>query len=61
MNSQLLFHSSINFIMISIINYFTDGTDAQSWYLLGRCYMAQQKYNKAYEAYQQAVYVNSYN
>ncbi|ODQ74569.1 hypothetical protein LIPSTDRAFT_81159 [Lipomyces starkeyi NRRL Y-11557] len=33
-----------------------DGQDAQSWYLLGRCYMAQQKYNKAYEAYQQAVY-----
>ncbi|CAG8798538.1 4589_t:CDS:2, partial [Gigaspora rosea] len=33
----------------------SDGTDAQSWYLLGRCYMAQQKYNKAYEAYQQAV------
>ncbi|CAG8526797.1 3734_t:CDS:2, partial [Cetraspora pellucida] len=32
----------------------SDGTDAQSWYLLGRCYMAQQKYNKAYEAYQQA-------
>lgn len=34
----------------------TDGSDAQSWYLLGRCYMAQQKYSKAYEAYQQAVY-----
>ncbi|KAK9473741.1 glucose repression mediator protein [Dipodascopsis tothii] len=33
-----------------------DPQDAQSWYLLGRCYMAQQKYNKAYEAYQQAVY-----
>ncbi|KAL6855180.1 glucose repression mediator protein [Amphichorda felina] len=33
-----------------------DQTDAQSWYLLGRCYMSQQKYPKAYEAYQQAVY-----
>ncbi|KAK9448541.1 uncharacterized protein V1518DRAFT_427700 [Limtongia smithiae] len=33
-----------------------DPQDAQSWYLLGRCYMAQQKYPKAYEAYQQAVY-----
>ncbi|KAG6077239.1 hypothetical protein E4U33_001401, partial [Claviceps sp. LM78 group G4] len=33
-----------------------DNQDAQSWYLLGRCYMAQQKYPKAYEAYQQAVY-----
>ncbi|KAI1269622.1 hypothetical protein F5Y18DRAFT_370800 [Xylariaceae sp. FL1019] len=33
-----------------------DTGDAQSWYLLGRCYMSQQKYPKAYEAYQQAVY-----
>lgn len=32
-----------------------DGNDPQSWYLLGRCYMAKQNYNKAYEAYQQAV------
>ncbi|CAG8608481.1 11164_t:CDS:10 [Acaulospora morrowiae] len=32
-----------------------------SWYLLGRCYMAQQKYNKAYEAYQQAVYRDGRN
>ncbi|ORX89446.1 TPR-like protein [Basidiobolus meristosporus CBS 931.73] len=38
-----------------------DGADAQSWYLLGRCYMAQQKYNKAYEAYQQAVYRDGRN
>ncbi|BFZ58184.1 glucose repression mediator protein [Savitreella phatthalungensis] len=38
-----------------------DGSDAQSWYLLGRCYMAQQKYNKAYEAYQQAVYRDGRN
>ncbi|CAG8468023.1 9077_t:CDS:10 [Diversispora eburnea] len=48
------------------INYLTkslesDGSDAQSWYLLGRCYMAQQKYNKAYEAYQQAVYRDGRN
>ncbi|ORY80925.1 hypothetical protein BCR37DRAFT_393569 [Protomyces lactucae-debilis] len=39
----------------------SDGQDAQSWYLLGRCYMAQQKYNKAYEAYQQAVYRDGRN
>lgn len=38
-----------------------DSKDAQSWYLLGRCYMAQQKYNKAYEAYQQAVYRDEKN
>ncbi|KZS90350.1 TPR-like protein [Sistotremastrum niveocremeum HHB9708] len=36
-------------------------TDAQSWYLLGRAYMAGQKYNKAYEAYQQAVYRDGRN
>ncbi|KAI0762401.1 hypothetical protein C8Q74DRAFT_1318889 [Fomes fomentarius] len=35
--------------------------DAQSWYLLGRAYMAGQKYNKAYEAYQQAVYRDGRN
>lgn len=39
----------------------TDNTDAQSWYLLGRCYMSQQKYPKAYEAYQQAVYRDGKN
>ncbi|KAG6008203.1 hypothetical protein E4U21_004802 [Claviceps maximensis] len=38
-----------------------DNQDAQSWYLLGRCYMAQQKYPKAYEAYQQAVYRDGKN
>ncbi|KAL1915941.1 uncharacterized protein VTP21DRAFT_6329 [Calcarisporiella thermophila] len=48
------------------INYLTrslkiDGNDAQSWYLLGRCYMAQQNYSKAYEAYQQAVYRDGRN
>ncbi|KAJ3330134.1 hypothetical protein HDU76_006366 [Blyttiomyces sp. JEL0837] len=32
-----------------------DQNDAQTYYLLGRCYMAQQKYAKAYESYQQAV------
>lgn len=38
-----------------------DPADAQSWYLLGRCYMSQQKYNKAYEAYQAAVYRDGRN
>ena len=40
---------------------FPDSADAQSWYLLGRCYMSQRKYNKAYEAYQQAVYRDGRN
>ncbi|KIM32975.1 hypothetical protein M408DRAFT_14548 [Serendipita vermifera MAFF 305830] len=39
----------------------TDPSDAQSWYLLGRAYMTSQKYNKAYEAYQQAVYRDGRN
>lgn len=39
----------------------SDNTDAQSWYLLGRCYMSQQKFPKAYEAYQQAVYRDGRN
>src|SRR6201986_730681 len=41
--------------------FFLDNQDAQSWYLLGRCYMAQQKFPKAYEAYQQAVYRDGRN
>jgi len=32
-----------------------DPNCGQTWYLLGRCYMSQQKYRKAYDAYQQAV------
>lgn len=42
-------------------NMRVDNQDAQSWYLLGRCYMSQQKYPKAYEAYQQAVYRDGKN
>lgn len=38
-----------------------DPSEAQTWYLLGRCYMAQAKYNRAYDAYQQAVYLDGKN
>lgn len=38
-----------------------DPNDAQSWYLLGRAYMFDQNYSKAYEAYQQAVYRDGKN
>ncbi|KAJ2161674.1 glucose repression mediator protein [Coemansia sp. RSA 552] len=38
-----------------------DKAEAQTWYLLGRCYMVQQTYSKAYEAYQQAVYRDGNN
>lgn len=38
-----------------------DSADAQSWYLVGRCYMAEQNFTKAYESYQQAVYRDARN
>ena len=38
-----------------IFEFDTDPSDAQSWYVLGRAYMAGQKYSKAYEVYQQAI------
>jgi tetratricopeptide (TPR) repeat protein len=38
-----------------------DDSDGQTHYLLGRCYMAQQKYRKAYDAYQKAVYRDGRN
>lgn len=41
--------------------YHSDQNDAQTWYFLGRCYMAQQKYNDSYNAYQQAVYRDGRN
>ncbi|CAO3702566.1 unnamed protein product [Rhizopus stolonifer] len=50
--------SAIQFLTRSLKS---DSNDAQSWYLLGRCYMAEQNYNKAYEAYQQAVYRDARN
>jgi len=44
---------AISYLMRSID---ADTNDGQTWYLLGRCYMTQQKYLKAFDAYQQAVY-----
>ncbi|KAI8889607.1 TPR-like protein [Backusella circina FSU 941] len=38
-----------------------DEEDSLSWYLLGRCYMSAQNYNKAYDSYQQAVYRDGRN
>jgi general transcriptional corepressor CYC8 len=56
-----LFHQQNSFqnqdLAISYLNRSieSDPGEAQTHYLLGRCYMAQQKYKEAYEAYQQAV------
>ncbi len=52
---------SNSFRSTRLILIFADGSDAQSWYLLGRAFMAGQRYNKAYEAYQQAVYRDGRN
>ncbi|KAG9103304.1 glucose repression mediator protein [Ceratobasidium sp. 370] len=48
-------------IMLITKSLESDPGDAQSWYLLGRAYMAGQKYQKAYESYQQAVYRDGRN
>jgi len=50
-----------NLFIPQLLTSLLDNQDAQSWYLLGRCYMAQQKFPKAYEAYQQAVYRDGRN
>lgn len=49
---------SIQFLTKSLES---DANDSQSWYLLGRAYMAGRNFNKAYEAYQQAVYRDGKN
>ena len=38
-----------------------DPSSGQTWYLLGRCFMAQKKYRFAYSAYQQAVFRDGKN
>eukprot|EP01121_Diplochlamys_sp_Union-15-3_P010423 TRINITY_DN2920_c0_g1_i1.p1 TRINITY_DN2920_c0_g1~~TRINITY_DN2920_c0_g1_i1.p1 ORF type:complete len:398 (+),score=59.94 TRINITY_DN2920_c0_g1_i1:184-1377(+) len=49
---------AVSYLMRSIE---ADTSDGQTWYLLGRCYMKQRQYKKAYDAYQQAVYRDSKN
>ncbi|KAJ2607435.1 glucose repression mediator protein [Coemansia sp. RSA 1365] len=48
-------------LLTNAIEVDSDKAEAQAWYLLGRCYMLQRQYNKAYEAYQQAVYRDGNN
>jgi len=38
-----------------------DASDPHTWYLLGRCYVDQKKYKKAYEAYQEAAHRDEEN
>jgi tetratricopeptide (TPR) repeat protein len=58
MTAQQQQEIAISYLMRSID---ADATDGQTWYLLGRCYMSQHRYKKAYDAYQQAVYRDSRN
>ncbi|KAJ1724776.1 glucose repression mediator protein [Coemansia erecta] len=48
-------------LLMRAIEVDSDKAEAHTWYLLGRCYMVQRQYNKAYEAYQQAVYRDGNN
>jgi glucose repression mediator protein len=38
-----------------------DDSDAQTWYLLGKCFMTKQNYRSAYDAYQHAVFRDGSN
>ncbi|KAI9592499.1 hypothetical protein BDF19DRAFT_425315 [Syncephalis fuscata] len=58
---QCTFHNQDHAVQCMTRSLEIDANDPQSWYLLGRCYMAKQNHNKAYEAYQQAVYRDSRN
>eukprot|EP01121_Diplochlamys_sp_Union-15-3_P017855 TRINITY_DN6374_c0_g1_i1.p1 TRINITY_DN6374_c0_g1~~TRINITY_DN6374_c0_g1_i1.p1 ORF type:complete len:572 (+),score=104.28 TRINITY_DN6374_c0_g1_i1:99-1814(+) len=49
---------AISYLMRSLE---ADKNEGQTWYLLGRCYMTQQQFKKAYDAYQQAIYRDSKN
>ncbi|KAI9208662.1 uncharacterized protein BJ171DRAFT_557776 [Polychytrium aggregatum] len=52
--------AAIQFINRSL--EFSDNQDAaQSHYLLGRCFMAQQRYSNAYHAFQQAINLDNQN
>lgn len=51
-------HAILGHIALKLITFVLDPSDAQSWYLLSRAYMAG---HKAYEAYQQAVYRDGRN
>ena len=50
--------NAINYLLHSIN---ADNTDSRTWYLLGRCYVLLQTYNKAYDAYKRAVYRDKTN
>ncbi|KAG2386696.1 hypothetical protein C9374_002440 [Naegleria lovaniensis] len=62
-----LYHQNTEFQNQDIaIHYLQRSIDAdpnsgQTWYLLGRCFMAQKKYRFAYNAYQQAVFRDGKN
>ncbi|EFC46175.1 TPR repeat domain-containing protein [Naegleria gruberi] len=62
-----LYHQNTEFQNLeTAITYLQQSIDAdpssgQTWYLLGRCFMAQKRYRYAYNAYQQAVFRDGKN
>lgn len=62
-----LYHSNTSFgnqhtaIKYLIRSRDANPSDGQTWYILGRCYMSLEKYRKAYDAFQQAVYRDGRN
>eukprot|EP00177_Eucheuma_denticulatum_P000169 GFKZ01000300.1.p1 GENE.GFKZ01000300.1~~GFKZ01000300.1.p1 ORF type:complete len:1478 (-),score=198.14 GFKZ01000300.1:489-4922(-) len=56
-------HNNNSSEAISLLKYSAelDPSDGQTWYLLGRVYMALREFRQAYDAYQQAVYRDGRN
>ncbi|KAI8069370.1 hypothetical protein BC940DRAFT_297568 [Gongronella butleri] len=63
----LFYQPNTNFTSATTaIDYFmrslqADDKDPHTWYFLGRCYMIEKDYAKAYESYQKAVYLDANN
>ncbi|RKP37744.1 hypothetical protein BJ085DRAFT_19027 [Dimargaris cristalligena] len=55
------FYNMENAVSLLTRSISANEADAQSWYLLGRCYMTSNQHTEAYDSYQQAVYRDSNN
>lgn len=54
-------HKSTEAIRLLKLSAEIDPNDGQTWYLLGRVYMALREFRQAYDAYQQSVYRDGQN
>ncbi|KAM0790602.1 hypothetical protein ACM66B_004467 [Microbotryomycetes sp. NB124-2] len=59
--SRAPFYNPDTSVQILLKSLESDANDPFTWYLLGRAYMTQNNFGKAYEAYQQAVYRDGKN